>query len=120
MSAGHRAEAPAPLGWRIATVLGVIFGLFILAQDFDWLLNIADWSPRATSGASVVGEGKLASGVGRVEEVRAGSPAAAAGIVRGDRLTFDPAWQMRFKTPQIGERFTVTVAHGGERRIVLA
>ena len=112
-------EQKPRLGWRIATVLGVIFGIYILAQDLDWLASLTGLSSRGDIGVVATDEGEaIGSGRMRVTGLAPGSPAAAAGIARGDILTFEPHWRAQ-NVPGIGERVEVTVLHDGAPRHVV-
>ena len=114
MRAANEAVRPG-LGWRIATVLGVIFGLYILAQDLDWLANLTGLSARGDIGVVITAKGtEMGSGRARVTAVVPGSSAAAAGIAQGDILTFEPHWR-EMSAPGIGERVEVTVSRDGAR-----
>ena len=119
MRAANEAVRPG-LGWRIATVLGVIFGLYILAQDLDWLANLTGLSARGDIGVVITAKGtEMGSGRARVTAVVPGSSAAAAGIAQGDILTFEPHWR-EMSAPGIGERVEVTVSRdGAPRRLVV-
>ena len=101
--------------WRAPQWVGVVYALFVIWSDVEWILVQRGVTSHGDYGVVFMMPLSEAAGTARLARLMPGGPAAKAGFREGDEVTATDRWGLA-RSPAPGEQITLVRLSGGDRK----